>query len=254
MSYLAPYVACSLGEYLWQVKGQDTIIIYDDLTSHAQVYREISLLAGVSPGRDSYPGDIFYTHSSLLERAGRLSSNHKSQTALPVVLTPGSDITGYLSTNIMSITDGQIILDTELFHQGLRPAVSTGLSVSRVGGRGHNARQKQLAARVMRAIADYKRADEFSHFGSELALGVRKDLELGKHLFEVMTQASNEHYSPMAQQLMLEATLDIAPNAIVDIAGMKAVANDVSAKVKNDQDYAKAKDTLTQKAVIEVRK
>lgn len=236
LTYLSPYIGAAHGEYFWQKCGMDTLVIYDDLTSHAQAYREISLIAGVSPGRDSYPGDMFYTHSSLVERAGRIASNHASQTILPIVYAPGGDITAYLPTNVMSMTDGQWILDMKVFKDTMRPAVSTGLSVTRVGGVGQNKRQKALAAALNKTLAGYRQAEEYAHFGTELSPEAQADYDKGKMLFQLMNQEIGEGYSVMDQQFLLDIVLGSTPEEIIDIVKMKKLVADFSKQVKESND------------------
>lgn len=249
-SYLAPYVGCALGEYLWQVVGQDVLIIYDDLTTHAHAYREIALISGVSPGRDSYPGDIFYTHSALLERAGKLKKTHSALTAIPLVLADGGDITAYLPTNVMSITDGQWILDMNVFREGLRPAINTGLSVTRVGGRGHNNRQKEQNQKTMQALAAYAQARQFAQFGTELALSTQKDIIRGRYFYDLFTQAPGESYSLMAQQLMLDILLETDPSKGINISALKKNANQAASLVKSEADFASVKESLKDQVII----
>lgn len=254
MSYIAPYIACSMAEYLWQQLAQDTIIIYDDLTSHAHAYREVALMSGVSPGRDSYPGDMFYAHSSLLERAGRLEKNSAHLTSLPLVNAAGGDITAFLPTNIMSITDGQWILDMEVFRHGIRPALSMGLSVTRVGGVGHNKRQKALAAQTLKILADYRQAEEFSHFGSELAVEAKRALDTGERIFSILTQNPSDTYSIMAQQLMLDLVLNVEDTLKLDISKLKLLANEHAQKVTSDEVYDTIRNQLKAKCTVELKK
>ena len=244
LSYLAPYVACSMAEYLWQKCDQDVLIVYDDLTAHAHAYREIALLSGMSPGRDSFPGDMFYVHSSLLERAGKLAANHKTLTALPMVFVPSGDITTYLPTNVMSITDGQWILDMKVFRDTMRPAVSAGLSVSRVGGRGQDDRQKHLGGQVFKALSAYAQAQEFARFGSELALEAKGSLARGTMIYTLLNQVPGETYSLQAQTLMLDIILNLGDEEVLKLEELKKTVKTYAEQVKKPEDFEKVRDEL----------
>jgi F-type H+-transporting ATPase subunit alpha len=256
LTYLAPYVGASHGEYFWQKLGMDTLVIYDDLTSHAQAYREMSLIAGVSPGRDSYPGDMFYTHSSLVERAGRIEANHASQTILPIVYAAGGDITAYLPTNVMSMTDGQWILDMKIFRDTMRPAISTGLSVTRVGGVGQNSRQKALAAALNKTLAGYRQADAYAHFGTELSPDAQADYDKGGMLFKLMNQNIGEGYNVMEQQLLLDIVLNSNLGDKIDIPKLKELVRDVAKQVvekKDSSNFDELRDKLKKQVVSGVK-
>ena len=194
--YLAPYAGAAIGEYFMH-KGEDALVIYDDLSKHAWSYRELSLLLRRPPGREAYPGDIFYLHSRLLERSAKLSKDlgGGSLTALPIIETQLGDVSAYIPTNVISITDGQIYLEPELFFQGLRPAVNVGLSVSRVGSAAQTKAMKKVAGRLRLELAQYRELAAFAQFASELDESTRKRLERGRRLTEILKQGERE---PMA--------------------------------------------------------
>lgn len=248
-AYLAPYVAAAIGEHFWNA-GRDVIVVYDDLTSHAKLYREMSLLLEVSPGRDSYPGDMFFAHSSLLERAGKLASNKATFSSIAVVLTPGDDITAHLPTDIMSITDGQVIFDAESFRQGIRPAVNVGLSVTRVGGKGQTARQQKLTGGLFKAIAAYRQALEFSRFGSELAPESQAQLDLGKRIYEALKQPPDVIYSLNEQLLILETVMKTEGKVTINIDALKRTAKELASTVSDDASIDAAITKLLETATV----
>ena len=198
LQYIAPYAGCAIGEE-WMENGEDVLVVYDDLSKHATAYRTLSLLLRRPPGREAYPGDVFYLHSRLLERAARMSEEYGggSLTALPIIETQAGDVSAYIPTNVISITDGQIYLETEMFNAGFRPAVNAGLSVSRVGGAAQIKAMKKIAAPIRVELAQYRELAAFSQFGSELDADTKEELAQGERIKEVLKQPQ---YQPMAVQ------------------------------------------------------
>ncbi len=245
MQYLAPYAGCTMGEY-FRDRGQDALIIYDDLTKQAWAYRQVSLLLRRPPGREAYPGDVFYLHSRLLERAARVNEEYVghfpkgevkgktgSLTALPIIETQAGDVSAFVPTNVISITDGQIFLETDLFNAGIRPAVNPGISVSRVGGSAQTGLIKKLAGGSRIALAQYRELAAFSQFASDLEESTRKQLDHGRLVTELMKQAQ---YSPL-QVWQQALTLFAADNKYyVDIPVEKVLAAD-----KAMHEYVQAK-------------
>jgi F-type H+/Na+-transporting ATPase subunit alpha len=195
LQFLAPYSGCTMGEY-FRDNGQHAVIFYDDLTKHAQAYRELSLLLRRPPGREAYPGDVFYLHSRLLERACKLNDElgAGSLTAFPIIETQAGDVSAYIPTNVISITDGQIYLEADLFNSGLRPAVNAGLSVSRVGGSAQIGAMKQVAGSLRLELAQYRELAAFAQFGSDLDAVTKRQLNRGQRLMELLKQPQ---YNPM---------------------------------------------------------
>ena len=220
MLYVAPYAACALGEF-FRDSGRHALVIYDDLSKHAQAYREISLLLRRPPGREAYPGDVFYLHSRLLERAAKLNDANGggSLTALPIIETQAGDLSAYIPTNVISITDGQIFLESDLFHQGVRPAINVGNSVSRVGGSAQIKAMRQVAGTLRLDLAQYRELAAFAQFGSDLDKSTQQQLNRGARLVEILKQGQ---YSPLsvAQQVVIiyagtNGQLDAVPVADV---------------------------------------
>ncbi|MBM2770543.1 F0F1 ATP synthase subunit alpha [Burkholderia anthina] len=231
MQYLAPYAGCTMGEY-FRDRGQDALIIYDDLTKQAWAYRQISLLLRRPPGREAYPGDVFYLHSRLLERAARVSEEYVekftngevkgksgSLTALPVIETQAGDVTAFVPTNVISITDGQIFLETDLFNAGIRPAINAGVSVSRVGGAAQTKVVKKLSGGIRTDLAQYRELAAFAQFASDLDEATRKQLERGRRVTELLKQPQ---YQPL-QVWELAVSLYAANNGFLDDLDVKQV-------------------------------
>ena len=227
MQYISPYSGCAIGEY-FRDKGMDALIIYDDLTKHTWAYRQISLLLQRPPGREAYPGDIFYLHSRLLERAscvnkeyieknsnGKIKGKTGSLTALPIIETQAGDVSSFVPTNVISITDGQIFLQTDLFYSGIRPAINTGLSVSRIGGAAQTKIIKKLSAGIRIGLAQYRELEAFSQFASDLDVVTRKQLERGERSMEIMKQ---KQYLPLSVAEMAFSLFIITKGYLDDIS------------------------------------
>lgn len=215
MQYIAPYAGCAMGEY-FMYKGRDALIIYDDLSKHAVAYRALSLLLRRSPGREAYPGDVFYLHSRLLERAARLSDDlgGGSLTALPIIETQAGDVSAYIPTNVISITDGQIFLETELFHSGVMPAVNPGISVSRVGGNAQIKAMKKVAGSLKLAYSQYRELQAFAQFGSDLDADTKARLAKGERIVEVLKQGRG---APVKVELQVALIYAAVNDMLADI-------------------------------------
>ena len=225
LQFLAPYTGCAMGEY-FRDNGMHALIIYDDLSKQAVAYRQMSLLLRRPPGREAYPGDVFYLHSRLLERAAKLSDEHGggSLTALPIIETQGGDVSAFIPTNVISITDGQIFLETELFNQGIRPAINVGLSVSRVGSAAQTKAMKKVSGSMKLELAQYREMAAFAQFGSDLDASTQKLLNRGAKLTELLKQ---KQYSPMT----------VAEQVISVFCGVKGYLDDIESKDIADFEY-----------------
>ncbi|MFA6271750.1 MAG: F0F1 ATP synthase subunit alpha [Patescibacteria group bacterium] len=221
LTFIAPYAGCAMGEYFMD-QGKDSLVIYDDLSKHAWAYRQISLLLRRPPGREAYPGDVFYLHSRLLERAAKLNKDYGggSLTALPIIETQAGDLSAYIPTNVISITDGQIYVESDLFNQGIRPALNVGLSVSRVGSAAQIKAMKQVAGKLRMDLAQYRELAAFAQFGSDLDEATRNQLERGKRLTEILKQVQ---YVPMAVEHQV-AILYAAVNGMMDDVPVERIA------------------------------
>ena len=215
LQYIAPYSGCAIGEE-WMERGDDVLVVYDDLTKHAAAYRTLSLLLKRPPGREAYPGDVFYLHSRLLERASRLSEDlgGGSLTALPIIETQAGDLSAYIPTNVISITDGQIYLETEMFNSGFRPAINAGLSVSRVGGSAQIKAMKKIAGPIRLELAQYRELASFAQFGSELDEATKNQLAQGERIREILKQPN---YKPMPVEYQIVIIFAATKKLLLDV-------------------------------------
>ena len=235
LQYIAPYSGCTMGEYFMD-KGKDVLVVYDDLSKHAVAYRTLSLLLKRPPGREAFPGDVFYLHSRLLERAARLNANYGggSLTALPIIETQAGDVSAYIPTNVISITDGQIYLETELFNAGVRPAVNPGISVSRVGGNAQIKAMKKVAGTLKLDYSQYRELQSFAQFGSDLDADTKSRLAKGERIVEVLKQDQN---SPLAVEEQVVIIYAVINNylASIEVDQIKQYQKDLIAHIRNNK-------------------
>ncbi|MGN0687961.1 MAG: F0F1 ATP synthase subunit alpha [Oscillospiraceae bacterium] len=235
LQYIAPYSGCTMGEYFMD-KGKDVLVVYDDLSKHAVAYRTLSLLLKRPPGREAFPGDVFYLHSRLLERAARLNANYGggSLTALPIIETQAGDVSAYIPTNVISITDGQIYLETELFNAGVRPAVNPGISVSRVGGNAQIKAMKKVAGTLKLDYSQYRELQSFAQFGSDLDADTKNRLAKGERIVEVLKQDQN---SPLAVEEQVVIIYAVINNylASIEVDRIKQYQKDLIAHIRNNK-------------------
>jgi len=263
LSYLAPYAGATIGEY-FRDKGKDALVIYDDLSKHAWAYRQISLLFRRPPGREAYPGDIFYLHSRLLERAAKLNDKlgNGSLTALPIIETQAGDIAAYIPTNVISITDGQIYLENDLFYKGIRPALNIGLSVSRVGGAAQIKAMKKIAGKLRLEAAQFRELEAFAQFASDLDEATKNQIERGRRITEVLKQANNEPVPVALQVAVLYAVTNghfdsLAVSEVQKaekslIAHLKASYQNLLQTITKTGDLDEKNETTLKKAIEEI--
>ena len=264
LQYIAPYAGCAIGEE-WMERGEDVLVIYDDLSKHATAYRTLSLLLRRPPGREAYPGDVFYLHSRLLERASRLSEElgGGSLTAIPIIETQAGDVSAYIPTNVISITDGQIYLETEMFNAGFRPAINAGLSVSRVGGAAQIKAMKKIAGPIRTELAQYRELASFAQFGSELDDDTRERLAQGERIRESLKQPQYKTLPVEKQVLIIYAVtkkylLDIPVERVLEfeekfLEYVDTKFPEIYSAIRNTKDLSPETEALIQKAITEFK-
>lgn len=276
MQYIAPYSGCTMGEF-FRDRGEDALIVYDDLTKQACAYRQISLLLRRPPGREAYPGDVFYLHSRLLERSARVNENYVknftngevnnktgSLTALPIIETQAGDVSAFVPTNVISITDGQIFLETDLFNAGVRPAINAGISVSRVGGAAQTKIIKKLSSGIRTDLAQYRELAAFSQFASDLDEATRRQLDRGKRVVELLKQAQYKPLEVWEQSIMLFCVNngyldDIDDNKVNNfeknlLEFIKNNNNDIVSKIEKSKEISKTDEEIISSCIIEFKK
>ncbi|MFH0930259.1 MAG: F0F1 ATP synthase subunit alpha, partial [Candidatus Moraniibacteriota bacterium] len=264
LSFIAPYAGCAIGEFFMD-QGKDVLVIYDDLSKHAWAYRQVSLLLKRPPGREAYPGDIFYLHSRLLERSAKIGKDFGggSLTALPIIETQAGDVSAYIPTNVISITDGQIYLESDLFYKGIRPALNVGLSVSRVGSAAQIKAMKKVAGKLRLDLAQFRELEAFAQFGSDLDEATRKQIERGQRTVEILKQ---DQYVPMpvASQVAILYALTNGYIDDVEVANvqkweaefhkyMKDMKSDVLGLIKEKKELTEEVETKLKKAIEEYK-